>query len=294
MGRNTSTKYYLFAILILGLANVFAWQFIWGLDPPSASWRSGLKVKFFDIGQGDSIFIETPQKHQILIDGGPSNKVAEKLGKEMPFWDKTIDLVILTHPDYDHLRGLLDVLDYYKVKNIMWTGELSEGKTFESWQEKIKKEGAKITLAKAGAKIIAGNSRIDILYPLELPKKDSQNNNETSIVTRLVFGTIEFLFTGDINREIEQAIIFNNQSIEADILKVSHHGSRSATSPEFLANVKPEIAVISVGANNSYSHPHQEVLSNLAEFGIKVMRTDLIGDVTITSNGSNFSYSPKK
>ncbi len=279
-------QYYLMAILILGLGNVFVWQFIFGLS-------GQMKTVFFDIGQGDSIFMETPQKHQILIDGGPSSKVAEKLGKQMPFWDKTIDLVILTHPDYDHLKGLLDALDYYKVKNIIWTGELSEGKTFEAWLLKLQKEGAKITLTKAGAKITAGDLKIDILYPLELPKEDSQNNNETSIAGRLVFGTTEFLFTGDINREAEQAIIANNKDIEADILKISHHGSRSATSLEFLANVKPEVAVISVGENNSYGHPHQEVLSNLAEFGIKVMRTDLTGDITITSNGSNFNYSPK-
>jgi len=285
--QNKNLQYYLFAILILGLGNVFVWQFVWGLD-------SQIKITFFDIGQGDSVFIETPQKHQILIDGGPSSKVAEKLGKQMPFWDKTIDLVILTHPDYDHLRGLLDVLDYYKVKNIVWTGELSDGKTFESWVSKIEKEGAKITLGKAGAKIIAGDSRIDILYPIELPKQDSKNNNDSSIVGRLIFGQTEFMFTGDANREAEQAIIANNENIESNVLKVSHHGSRSATSPEFLANVKPEVAVISVGAKNSYGHPHQEVLSNLAEFGIKVMRTDLIGDITITSNRSNFDYSSKK
>jgi len=235
--QNKNLQYYLFAILILGLGNVFVWQFVWGLD-------SQIKITFFDIGQGDSVFIETPQKHQILIDGGPSSKVAEKLGKQMPFWDKTIDLVILTHPDYDHLRGLLDVLDYYKVKNIVWTGELSDGKTFESWVSKIEKEGAKITLGKAGAKIIAGDSRIDILYPIELPKQDSKNNNDSSIVGRLIFGQTEFMFTGDANREAEQAIIANNENIESNVLKVSHHGSRSATSPEFLANVKPEVAVI--------------------------------------------------
>ncbi|MDO8524293.1 MAG: ComEC/Rec2 family competence protein [bacterium] len=283
MERNTSIKYYLFAILILGLGNIFVWQFVWGLD-------SQLRAVFFDIGQGDSIFIETPQKHQILIDGGPSNKVAEKLGKEMPFWDKTIDLVILTHPDYDHQRGLLDVLDNYKVNNIIWTGELSEGKTFESWLLKLQKEGAKISLAKAGAKVIAGNSRIDILYPLELPKKDSKNNNDSSIVARMVFGQTAFIFTGDANREAEQAIIANNESIESNVLKVSHHGSRSASSPGFLANVKPSIAVISVGANNSYGHPHQEVLSNLSESAIKVLRTDQMGDIKIFSDGQNIIY----
>ncbi len=283
MEQKTSLKYYFLTIFILVLANIFVWQFVFGLN-------NNLKVTFFDIGQGDSIFIETPAKHQILIDGGPSNKVAEKLGCAIPFWDKTIDLVILTHPDYDHLRGLLDVLDYYKVKNIIWTSELSQGKTFEAWQEKLKKEGANIYFAKAGMKILASQVKIGILYPMELPKQDSKNNNDTSIVARMVFGQTEFFFSGDINREIEQEIILANQSIVSDVLKVAHHGSKSATSLEFLANVKPNVAVISSGQNNSYGHPHQEVLSALAEFGIKVLRTDQKGDVKITSDGRNIFY----
>jgi len=283
MGRNTSIKYYLIAVLILGLADVFVWQFIWGLS-------GNLKVVFFDIGQGDSVFIETPQKHQILIDGGPSNKVAEKLGKQMPFWDKTIDLVILTHPDYDHLRGLLDVLDNYKVDNIMWTGELSEGKTFEAWQEKIKKESAKIILAKKGVSAKVGLSELNILFPAELPKQDSINNNKSSIIAKLSFGNTRFLFTGDADKQAEQEIIFSGDNLKANVLKVSHHGSRSAISQEFLANVGPSLAVISVGANNSYGHPHQEALSNLLEFAIKVKRTDQMGDVKILSNGQNLIY----
>ncbi len=286
MEQKTSLKYYLFTILILGLANIFVWNFVFGLSPPAG----GLKVVFFDIGQGDSIFIESPQKHQILIDGGPSNKVIEKLGFEMPFWDKKIDLIILTHPDYDHLRGLLDVLDNYTVGNIMWTGELSEGKTFESWQEKIKKEGANIFLTKAGDKITAGDVKIDILYPFDLLKEDSKNNNETSIVGRLVFGSTSFLFTGDASKKNEQEIILTNQSIESNVLKIAHHGSKYSTSKEFLASVKPNLAVISVGANNSYGHPTSEVLSALTEFGIKVIRTDEQGDIEMLSDGNLINY----
>ncbi len=283
MEKSAHIKYYLLTILILALANVFVWQFVWGLS-------NNLKVVFFDIGQGDSIFIETPQKHQILIDGGSSSKVAEKLGKQMPFWDKTIDLVILTHPDYDHLRGLLDVLDNYQVENILWTGEKSEGKTFETWLSKIKQENANIVLAKAGTLVLAGKAKMEILYPLELPKQDLINNNKSSIAAKLSFGNARFFFTGDIDKQAEQEIIFQGQDISSDILKVSHHGSRSATSPEFLANVQPEMAVISVGKDNSYGHPHQEVLSNLLEFGIKVMRTDQQGDISLFSDGQNIIY----
>ncbi|MDD4989867.1 MAG: MBL fold metallo-hydrolase [Candidatus Pacebacteria bacterium] len=286
MEKSAHIKYYLLTILILALANVFVWQFIFGLNPPAG----GLKVVFFDIGQGDSIFIETAQKHQILIDGGPSNKVVEKLGKQMPFWDKTIDLVVLTHSDYDHLRGLLDVLDNYQVENILWTGEKSEGKTFENWLLKIKQENANIILAKAGILVLAGKAKMEILYPLELQKQDLVNNNKSSIAAKLSFGNTGFFFTGDIDRQAEQNIILQGGDIEANVLKVSHHGSKSATSPEFLANVQPQIAVISVGKDNKYGHPHQEVLSNLLEFDIKVLRTDLMGDVKIVSNGQNLIY----
>jgi len=283
MAEKTSLRYYFLIILILILSNVFVWRFVFGLN-------NNLKVIFFDIGQGDSIFIETPTKHQILIDGGPSNSTIEKLGKVMPFWDKTLDVVVLTHPDYDHLRGLLDILDYYKVENIIWTSELSQGKTFEAWQEKIKKEKASIYFAKAGMKITTYQTKIDILYPAELPRKNSKNNNDTSIVARMVFGQTEFFFSGDINREIEQEIVLGGHNILSDVLKVSHHGSKSATSLEFLANIKPSVAVISSGKNNSYGHPHQEVLSVLREFGIKILRTDQMGDIKIISDGRNIFY----
>lgn len=283
MEKSLHIKYYSLFILILVLANVFVWQFVFGLS-------NNLKVVFFDIGQGDSIFIETPQRHQILIDGGPSNKVVEKLGKQMPFWDKTIDLVILTHPDYDHLKGLLDVLDNYQVKNILWTGEKSEGKTFEAWLLKIKQENANVVLAKAGTLVLAGKAKMEILYPLELPEQDLLNNNKSSIAAKLSFGITKFFFAGDIDKQAEQNIILQGGNVEANVLKVSHHGSRSATGQEFLANVQPQIAVISIGKDNKYGHPHQEVLSNLLEFGIKVMRTDQIGDIKIFSNGQNLIY----
>lgn len=285
MDKGIKTDIIFIGLILLIGANVFVWQFVFGLN-------SNLKVVFFDIGQGDSIFIETPQKHQILIDGGPSSKVVEKLGKQMPFWDKTIDLVILTHPDYDHLKGLLDVLDNYKIQNILWTSEKSEGKTFESWLLKIKQENANIVLAKSGTLVLAGKAKMEILYPLELPKQDLQNNNITSIAAKLSFGNTNLFFAGDINKKAEQDIILQDIDIKANVLKVSHHGSRSATSQEFLASVQPEIALISVGKKNNYGHPHQEVLSNLLEFGIKVKRTDELGDIKITSDGGNFKCQP--
>ena len=141
-------KKILIILAVLLGSNVFAWLIVFDLSRPEV-----LEVSFFDVGQGDAAFIETPQGHQILIDGGPSSIILEKLAQEMPFWDRTIDLIILSHPEKDHLAGLIEVLKRYKVENILWTGVVRETAEFEEWQELIKEEGAKIFIAEFGLRI---------------------------------------------------------------------------------------------------------------------------------------------
>ncbi|MDO8559338.1 MAG: ComEC/Rec2 family competence protein [bacterium] len=270
---------------LVGL-NILAWTAVWELR------GSGLEVTFFDVGQGDSIFIETPSRQQILIDGGPSSAILEKLGKEMPFWDRTIDWIILTHPEKDHLAGLLEVLKSYKVKNILWTGVVRDTAEYKEWQKLIKEENANIFIAEAGMRILGGHdpamagSDLNVIYPLEsLEGKESKDSNDTSIIARLVFGKTSFLFTGDATQSIEKWLVRGPtpHNIDVEVLKVGHHGSKTSTSGEFVEAVSPEIAVISAGKNNSYGHPHQEVLDNLA--GINILRTDLSGDIKIISDG---------
>lgn len=255
-----------------------------------------LKVVFFDVGQGEAIFIETPQNHQILIDGGPDSKILNKLANQMSFWDRTIDLIILTHPERDHLAGLLNVLERYKVENIVWTGVKRNTNEFKEWQEKILKEKANIVLAQAGQKIIAKNAVFKILYPFEsLKDKEIENSNETSIVSQLIFGKNAFMFSGDIGKSIEEKLVREYSCFESckfarldsDVLKVAHHGSKNSTSRDFVEKVLPKIAVISAGKNNIYGHPHQEVLEILKNYDIKIMRTDLEGDIKIISDGNN-------
>ena len=281
-------EFFLLVIFLLVLGNFFVWKEVFSLD------RS-LKVVFFNIGQGDSIFIETPQKHQILIDGGPSKKILEKLAENLPFWDNSLDLVILTHPDADHLSGLNYVLERYEVENILWTGVEKETKTFECWKENLKKENANIVIAQRGQKIKAGKSEIFILYPFQNLEGRffDKDTNDTSIVAKLLFGKDTFLFTGDISQEIEKKLfeketdsLYQDFDVGAQILKVAHHGSKTSSCREFLEIVKPEIAVISCGKNNPYHHPHESVLQRLKEFGIKVLRTDQKGDIKIISNGT--------
>ena len=274
--------------ILLGL-NLLAWVAVWEL-----AGNGELEVTFFDVGQGDAIFIETPERQQILIDGGPNGQVIlEKLGKGMPFWDRTIDLIVLSHPERDHLAGLLEVLKRYKVESILWTGVVRDTAEFTEWQELIKEEGAEIFIAKFGEKIsflgkLKFLNELDILYPFESAEgKEMKDSNNTSIIARLVFGETAFLFTGDASQSVERQLSrFAGQQLDSDVLKVAHHGSKTSTAPEFVEAVSPEIAVISVGKDNKYGHPHQEVLDNLK--GVKILRTDLDGDIKIISDGANY------
>ena len=269
---------------ILFLLNVFSWKEVFKLTG-----NNNLKIDFLDVGQGDSAFIETPQMRQILIDGGPSPVVLQKLAKRMPFFDRTIDLIILTHPEKDHMQGLIEVLQRYRVSYILWTGVVRDTSEYQKWIDALTKEqkqGAKIITVKSGQIIKIGKIKIDTLYPFEdFSGKNLKDSNDSSIVLRLVFDENEFLFTGDISSRVEK-FISEKVNLQSDVLKVSHHGSKYSTSALFLENVKPEIAVISVG-KNSYGHPTPETLQRLENFGIKVLRTDQGGDIEIISDGNN-------
>ena len=266
--------------ILFGL-NILAWLAVYDLNKPQL-----LEVNFFDVGQGEAIFIETPSRHQILIDGGPSSLILEKLAESLPFWDRTIDLIILTHPEHDHLAGLIEVLKRYKVENILWTGVLRDTAEYKEWVKLIKDEGAKIKIAQASQRINLStyevNRYIDILYPFEnLEGQEFKNSNNTSIVAKLNLGENSFLFTGDAYKSVEKKLIDKETDLASDVLKVGHHGSKTSNSEEFIEKVSPEIAVISVGKDNPYHHPHQETLDTLEKYGIKILRTDLNSDIKI-------------
>ncbi|PIS34632.1 MAG: hypothetical protein COT37_01595, partial [Parcubacteria group bacterium CG08_land_8_20_14_0_20_43_9] len=243
-------------LIILIVLNVFSWLVVWEISK-----ERGLEICFFDVGQGDSIFIEGPQRQQILVDGGPDDSVIKKLESMMPFWDRSIDLIVLTHPDKDHLFGLVEALRRYKVENILWTGVNSDSSLFQEWKKAMEKEGANVWIAEQGLNIDISTYRyINVLYPFEsLENRNVSNLNDTSIVLMLDSNGRRALLPGDISSRVEALLAEKGLSVGADILKVAHHGSRYSTSEDFVKAVAPSVAVISAGENNPYGHPSPDI-----------------------------------
>lgn len=244
-------------------------------------------INFFDIGQGESALVQTPAGQNILIDGGPSAAVLQKLGSTLPWTRRTIDLVILSHPHADHVTGLIKVLERYKVRQVLATGVLHTTPEYLTFLKLIKDKKIPLTIAQAGQNIkLASGVSVDILWPpMSYIGQQVDDLNLTSIVNKINFGETSALFTGDTPIMNEQALISAGVNLHAQILKVAHQGSRTSTSEEFLRAVAPEFAVISVGRNNRFGHPNKEVLERLKSLGIKIFRTDVDGNVSFVSNG---------
>jgi len=278
-------------ILIKLATTFFIFLLLWGIFYWQSKEEKGkLVVNFFDVGQGDSIFIKTPNNQKILIDGGPDNGVLAKLGKNLPFYDKEIDLMILTHPHSDHLVGLVEVLKRYKVKKIISTGVIHATPEYLAWLEEIKEQKIPLEIAIAGQVLDFGNeTKMEILYPLEnLAGQSVDDLNNTSIVSKLTFKNNSFLFMGDAEATAEEKLIASGADLKADILKIGHHGSKNATSESFLEKVDPQSAVISVGAKNKFGHPSGLVVNRLKREGIEILRTDERGDIKFLGDGENF------
>ena len=247
-----------------------------------------LKVYLLDVGQGDAIFIEAPNGNQVLIDGGPDNKVIQELAKVMPFYDREIDMVVATHPHADHIAGLISVLERYDVKNIMQAEEDYNSPVVSAWQDSVKNEKANEIEAIAGKIIELGNGvALKIIYPKKsLEGQTVKNPNNSSVVLMLDYKETEILLVGDIESKVEKELL--NDDIDADILKVGHHGSKTSTTAGFLEKVSPQIAFIQVGSKNKFGHPSPEVIQRLENFGIKYYRTDIDGHVEVLTDGETF------
>ncbi|MBI4235097.1 MBL fold metallo-hydrolase [Candidatus Peregrinibacteria bacterium] len=236
-------------------------------------------VYFLDIGQGDSVLFVTPDGSEVLIDGGPGNKVIEELGEVLPFYDKTIEMLVLTHPDKDHMEGLVEVLKRYKVAKVMITGVLKQDALYEEFLREI--DDIDVIIVDENSDFIYSEVSFDVLYPFEqIAGEEFENVNDTSIALMVEYEGKRVLLTGDAEEAEENELIAADLDLRADIFKAGHHGSKSSSSFEFLEKVRPKITVISAGKNNQYGHPHAETLENLEKIGvINMYRTDLEGRI---------------
>lgn len=269
---------------------------------------ANLRIIACDVGQGDAFLIVQGQS-QILIDGGPNDKVIDCLDKYLSFLDRKIEVVILSHPQSDHLRGLIEVFKRFKVDTFVTTQVDSSSQDFGLLKSLVGSSGARVIYATRGSDVRLGLIYLDILSPTSeyfldhaYKKSDVDDSvlgayttkddlNEFSVVALITFGEFDALFTGDMNSEMSDVLaakLKNESSSNIEYIKIPHHGSKNGVSRELLAVSDPKVAVISVGKDNSYGHPHKDIIEMLRDRNIKVLRTDLMGDVVVETDGRNF------
>ncbi len=249
-----------------------------------------LKVNFLDVGQGDSVLIQTPYDQNILIDGGDTDsKVLRQLSKFMSFWDKEIDLMIVSHPHDDHVGGLVKVVQRYKVKKILYTGVSHYSPAYLAWLSAVRDKNIEVVIIDRPQTIELGeNLYFDILYPFEsLLNQEVDNLNNSSIVIKLIYKNKKFLLAGDIEKEVEEKLLDTKINLVADVFKANHHGSITSNTEEFLEAVAPEYAIIQVGEDNDFGHPSLRVLKRFERLGIEYYRNDLNGWMQVVSDGED-------
>ena len=242
-----------------------------------------LTVAFLDVGQGDAIYIQAPNGNDLLVDGGGTEEVLRSLSKVMAPSDRDIDVVIATHPDKDHIGGLISVLDRYHVSYFLDPGVTNDTLVYKELVKKVEQK-TNYVVARKGMKIfLQENIVIEILFPDRDIKGDTNN---ASVVAKISYGTTDVLLTGDAGKGVERYLL--TQNIESEILKAGHHGSKTSSDPLFLSAVSPEYVIISVGKENRYGHPSAEVLNALASIGAKVFQTAEEGTIVFVSDGTSF------
>lgn len=248
-----------------------------------------LHVWFFDVGQGDAIFVRLPERRTVLIDGGPSEEVLSRLGRVMPFWEKSLDLLIISHWDADHITGLAGVLEAYEVAAVAYPTFDCESMICGKVRELINEEKAIKLEVKSGDTLRFGATMLDIFWP---PAECSLGSNDCSVVFLLDAGNFEVLFTGDFEERGQLSMLKGTKIPRVEVLKVPHHGA-ACLEERFLQAVSPVVSVVSVG-KNSYGHPTDTTLKKLEACGSKIYRTDTQGTVKVVSDGRGWWTESKK
>lgn len=254
-----------------------------------------LTVAFLDVGQGDATFIESPSGTQVLIDGGRGdNAVLRGLPEVMGPFDRSIDVVIATHPDADHIGGLVSVLERYEVRTIVLTNNVNDTPAYDAFMNAVRGEHAEVIYAMRGQTFdlgwgSAGSTTLSVLFP----DRDVTNleSNTASIIAKLTYGDADVLLTGDAPDTIETYLVgIDGTLLQSEVLKVGHHGSRTSTAATFVAAVTPQIGIISAGKDNDYGHPHREVMTTLEQFGVSTKNTADVGSIFMESDGSRIWF----
>lgn len=253
--------------------------------------QENLRVSFLDVGQGDAILIRTPAQQRILVDAGPVGNILTPLSKELGFFEKKINLAIITHPDADHIAGFAEVLRRYEVENILLTGIVGESAWYQDLLQQIAQQKIHTIIADAKTDFdFGGGVMVDTLYPLEsLAGEKVADTNSTSITTRITFGKTSLLLSGDLDVTGEKELVGSGVNLTADILKLGHHGSHTSNSEEWLSAVNPSIVVVSAGKDNQFGHPHADVIARLKDK--KILSTMDAGNVDLFSDGSTWKIS---
>jgi competence protein ComEC len=265
---------------VLALAAVVIWVTVWVLPD------NLLHVVFCDVGQGDATLI-TLKTTQILVDGGPDRRVLDCLDKHMPFYDHRIEVVMVTHPEADHITGLVDVYKRYTVLYFVSNGMSSNTHIWRELTKEVTQQKSHGEHLRVGEILKIGDLRLEAVWPTRAYIASGVNEDElnlSSLVNRLTFGEFDVLLAGDADIPVQSGQLETGVISEAEVLKVPHHGSKTGMQPEWLARVSPALAVISVGKNN-FGHPAAEILEMLTKVGARVLRTDTNGEIEVVSDG---------
>ena len=270
------------SIVVLILFSVIVWS-----AALSKQDQGLLRVSFLNIGQGDAIFIVSPDGKQILIDGGPGGALLRVLPSVMPWYDRSLDMVVGTHADLDHIGGLIELLPRYRVRTVLLPSTQGDSDAWRTYLDEVRKEkGANVYEAMRGERIdIGGGAHLDVLFPdREAPNLET---NTGCIVTRLVYGTTAFMLPCDAPDEIETYLaLLDGSALQSDVLKAGHHGSKTSSAPIFVGLVDPAYAVFSRGCENKYGHPSRETVATFARFNIPTIDTCTDGTITFVSDGA--------
>ncbi len=277
-----------FIIIVVAAAGLY-----WLGHSPIKPGPPRLTLRVMDVGQGDSIYVRLPNNDDILIDGGPDDRVLQELGRALPLGEREIELLIISHNHADHIGGLINVLQHYKVDQIWLSGAIHTTDQYLNLLKVIKEQKIPTTVVKAGSVSQRGETKLTVLHPpIDMTGQQPEDQHAATVVVKISWKDFCTLLTGDLNSDQEAAVIQAaeslHESLGCKVLKVTHHGSAYGSSVAFLNAVQPEIGIISVGRHNLYHHPAPSLLERLGQFGINIYRTDQDGTVTITTDGTNY------